>query len=193
MIRATKWESLYLETFLAQILPEYRLDCFLALLEKVAEPYASVGISNRMITDEDVQGDSAKRPTTESKREECHENGQPETQLASWYYRLSNSPTSSADGRARLYTGWFPLNTVQQYERMSKSIKEHNISAVFARTCEIDETVPDRTNIQTTSAVSRATLQHKQTAPHYPMMESENLAFGMVTVEIVSRVVSEQG
>ncbi|KAI1144093.1 hypothetical protein F5Y05DRAFT_407493 [Hypoxylon sp. FL0543] len=112
MVRVTQWDSLYLETFLAPISPKCCLNCFRAILETVAEPYANVGTSNRMIPSEDI---------------------------TSWSYRVSDFPDDNSSDPIELYTRWLPLNTKEQYERMSSLIKEHDRSAVFTRTSEIDE------------------------------------------------------
>ncbi|KAI1417844.1 hypothetical protein F5Y13DRAFT_201363 [Hypoxylon sp. FL1857] len=145
LLQVTKWEMFHLEIFLAPISPEYCLDCFYCLLEEVAEPYASVGISNRVIPDDHLHDNNTKLSATESAQEQEYQDMQPRNhlsteKLANWSYRLLEFPTSSdANGRTKFYTNWLPIDTKAQYERMSSLIKEHSLSAVFIRTRNIEE------------------------------------------------------
>ncbi|KAI1661718.1 hypothetical protein F4813DRAFT_171028 [Daldinia decipiens] len=147
MLRVTSMSKLHLESFFAPLSPDYCLECFHVLLEEVAEPYASIGISNREILDHDLYGtsdDSETRSLTESENDEWDRSWRLRSelsneQLASWSYRLSDVPGNHVEKSARLYTDWLCVDTKEQYERMSSLIKERNLSAVFIRTWKIDE------------------------------------------------------
>ncbi|KAI8966858.1 Tim17/Tim22/Tim23/Pmp24 family-domain-containing protein [Daldinia sp. FL1419] len=147
MLRVTAMMSLHLESFLAPLSPEYCVDCFHALLEEVAEPYLSAGISNRKLLDYNLYGtpgDDGTGPLTKEEEEEWYKELRLEIslsheQLASWSYRLSDPPGDHSKMSAKLYTNWLPVDTQEQYERMSSLIKEHKLSAVFIRTWKIGE------------------------------------------------------
>ncbi|KAI0115084.1 hypothetical protein F4814DRAFT_459935 [Daldinia grandis] len=147
MLRVTAMSTLHLESFFTPLSPEYCLECFHALLEEVAEPYASIGISNRELLDHDLYStsvDSETRSLTESEKDEWYQSWRLRSelsneQLASWSYRLSDAPGNHAQKSARLYTDWLCVDTKEQFEGMSSLIKDRNLSAVLIRTWKIDE------------------------------------------------------
>ncbi|KAF3065267.1 hypothetical protein GL218_01461 [Daldinia childiae] len=147
MLRVTAMGKLHLESFTAPLPPDYSLESFRALLEEVAEPYTSMGISNREIFDDDLyrtSDDSGTHFLNESEEDAWDRSWRLRSelsneQLASWSYRLSDAPGNHVQKSARLYTDWLCVDTEEQYEKMSLSIKERNLSAVFIRTWKIDE------------------------------------------------------
>ncbi|KAI1393470.1 uncharacterized protein F4822DRAFT_14104 [Hypoxylon trugodes] len=153
MLRATAMQTLHLELFLAS--PDYPMDRFRDLLENVAEPWLSAGISNRELVDDQFEkpSDGPQPPMTEAERQEWYDDIRLEgnlthEQLASWSYRLTEFPPHTHRKPTKLYTDWSSVNTKEEYEEMCSSVKERGVSAMFTRTWklyQVDRIISART------------------------------------------------
>ncbi|KAI1378262.1 hypothetical protein F4677DRAFT_389028 [Hypoxylon crocopeplum] len=156
MLRVTPYERLKIEIFLAPISLEYCWDCFRDLLEDVAEPYLSAGISNRDLLERDLFGRPegwVVHPLTDEEQGRWDEQLRLEAslsreELSSWSYRLCDLPVGNADHPTTFYerhqwseTKWVFIDTKEAYEKMFRYVKERGMSAIFIRTWKIAEAV----------------------------------------------------